>query len=842
MRRGGIITVILCVFLFALSLVLTGCDFVSYVDTPADTSAAEADLRAVQDTYVAQLEESYPDEYYLIEDMRIIRILRMDAALEIRECRTAEEIPAVYEKHLLRLDGVKTIFAYAEDEIRDYLDITLYREAEQQLIADYIAYYAGEIRETTDVVRMGELLAEYKIKVYTLKTDAVYTAEETVAMRESYIEQLGAGLGAIPYRDEQRKQIWDLIDTYREKYSVADTKEELTELQDAYFVALAEIKTHEQLSEEELSGAHATVIGQMEELLSRVDLSPDVTEVYAARVAEQESAFSTAENRREVMIASVQLQTEIVQACIDSCGADEALIDALRESVTLYITHSYNEWIYRQQEKEQITALIADYAAQIATASEEDTLLQLRDGCLTALARYPTADEAWAADDAAFLATIEETWGENGLARPESLTEATDFYSLASIIDYYAFHQKDGHSFYRDTFRVLIKFEHDVAQQDVNRVFWHCELIRSVVGLTGYYENYTDYLVLRLVPYDIGSITNKVEGEPAVDRYENLVTWGTGEIPGTPRPADYDDFAYKKNTKVLTGIWNTHQLWYAIQYDYLPVCVPGSVAEQTLLKAEEILRQVVTDEMTQKEKIHYIFRWFSENVRYDEEYYKYYTPEDREHFPDSLVALLRSFHAEGPLLEQVSVCCGYAKACMMLLRMEGIDAYRLLLAFQIEDNVLDNNGYNWYGSHEVVVIKTEDGRVMVSDPEQSYIRSDGFLQKMNQMLIPRDLLAAYAWADTRLFPDFEYAREFSPFFENLYYGEHQVLITSEQQVKDILDDFAAETRSEVQISLFRIGADAVDIKALLNEDGRFEYRELEMEKDGLYFKEYVIFK
>lgn len=101
----------------------------------------------------------------------------------------------------------------------------------------------------------------------------------------------------------------------------------------------------------------------------------------------------------------------------------------------------------------------------------------------------------------------------------------------------------------------------------------------------------------------------------------------------------------------------------------------------------EILSQILTDNMTDLEKIQAAYRYITENVTYD---FRYYT--DHSNMPyESMVAL-------GALQDNLAICGGYAQSFEALLDMLQIENYTVSGKSHRENHmwnyvVLDGKGY-----------------------------------------------------------------------------------------------------------------------------------------------------
>ncbi|MBP5308092.1 MAG: InlB B-repeat-containing protein, partial [Clostridia bacterium] len=141
-------------------------------------------------------------------------------------------------------------------------------------------------------------------------------------------------------------------------------------------------------------------------------------------------------------------------------------------------------------------------------------------------------------------------------------------------------------------------------------------------------------------------------------------------LPASPRAADYDGFKINNVEKTIE-VSDSEQLWYVIEQGYRPICVAGSRAEAVYNKAKDVLRRIVTDDMTDVMKLRAIYEWLIYNVQYDN-YALNYALE-----PSTDLSTLRNYKSwalEGVFDDGVAVCEGFAKSLITLAKTEGIPA------------------------------------------------------------------------------------------------------------------------------------------------------------------------
>lgn len=141
----------------------------------------------------------------------------------------------------------------------------------------------------------------------------------------------------------------------------------------------------------------------------------------------------------------------------------------------------------------------------------------------------------------------------------------------------------------------------------------------------------------------------------------------------TPRAEDFDDFKINNRTRTMM-VYNSDQLYYAIEHGCKPVFPDGnSPAETAYNAAKDVLREIVDDSMTDYEKALAIYDWLSFNVTYD------FNLTD---FVNSISVqkayYYRAFYVEGVLFDNgIAVCDGIAKTYALMCGIEDIECYKV---------------------------------------------------------------------------------------------------------------------------------------------------------------------
>lgn len=139
---------------------------------------------------------------------------------------------------------------------------------------------------------------------------------------------------------------------------------------------------------------------------------------------------------------------------------------------------------------------------------------------------------------------------------------------------------------------------------------------------------------------------------------------------------EYDNFVSDKQF-LKTNVTTSEQLYWAVENKVTPVITEtNSRAYQIYRKAKDVLRKIISEDMTDYEKALCIFDWICINTKYD---YTSYTVANGysssiAHYPTKLPC----FYLEGVFLTGYSVCDGFSKAYSLMCNMMGIDAIRIV--------------------------------------------------------------------------------------------------------------------------------------------------------------------
>lgn len=143
----------------------------------------------------------------------------------------------------------------------------------------------------------------------------------------------------------------------------------------------------------------------------------------------------------------------------------------------------------------------------------------------------------------------------------------------------------------------------------------------------------------------------------------------------------YNDFVSDKQF-LYDDVESSEELYWAVENKITPIPKSGSRAETIYNKAKTVLNSIISDEMTDYEKVVSIFDWICANTKYD-----YYALESNA-YEYAAATLTPVYYLEGVFMTGYAVCDGFSKAFSLMCNMEGIDAIRIV-------------GTAWTGAYDV---------------------------------------------------------------------------------------------------------------------------------------------
>ena len=155
----------------------------------------------------------------------------------INAATTVEDVYTFLEAGIDSIDAVPTLLddykAAAINEINNYKDMNLYREAEQVELAEIIAGATNRINAAQNQDEVDLILIEVKAQMDAVKTAAQYDAEELASAKKrgkASIENLVGLLEAERYSDENWANISNLALKARNDIDNASSIEEINQI------------------------------------------------------------------------------------------------------------------------------------------------------------------------------------------------------------------------------------------------------------------------------------------------------------------------------------------------------------------------------------------------------------------------------------------------------------------------------------------------------------------------------------------------------------------------------------------------------------------------------------
>ena len=178
------------------------------------------------------------------------------------------------------------------------------------------------------------------------------------------------------------------------------------------------------------------------------------------------------------------------------------------------------------------------------------------------------------------------------------------------------------------------------------------------------------------------------------------------------RSSDFDAFYIDQLTNSFP-VETTNQLLFVAEHGYKPICQIGSAAEDIYNKVKVILRDIISDDMSDFEKAEAIFNYLVMTVQYDNNVLT---------LTDDVTDPWYNYDAyfiEGVVNYKKSVCDGIAKTYSLMCNMEGIPCVEVNGNEHAWCKVKINN--NWY------VVDATHGNTQISGTTYSIMDHTHFL-------------------------------------------------------------------------------------------------------------------
>ena len=253
------------------------------------------------------------------------------------------------------------------------------------------------------------------------------------------------------------------------------------------------------------------------------------------------------------------------------------------------------------------------------------------------------------------------------LARPaEEIASAGD---MVYALDYMAFYRVSGEIFFRiapdfaeEIYNPYTVYRQASREADLADVY-ACQMDDS------YYSDYGVIGIKYSMSRDIATeAPESVSETPVLPSFDYaLLASNDSEAGGSQAPENELIFATDDESKEPVSCENSEQLYYLAMNGFRPVPEPGSMAETLYEEAREVLRGLISREMSDFQKIKAVYDWLTTEVRYDAA---------TAYSSETYLVREQAYYLEGVFLNRCAVCDGKAKAAALLLNMLGIPCYR----------------------------------------------------------------------------------------------------------------------------------------------------------------------
>ena len=131
------------------------------------------------------------------------------------------------------------------------------------------------------------------------------------------------------------------------------------------------------------------------------------------------------------------------------------------------------------------------------------------------------------------------------------------------------------------------------------------------------------------------------------------------------RKADFDDFNINQS-KYEFKVTTSDMLYYALERGAKPIFTSECTASIIYEEMKDVLREIISDDMTDTQKVIAIYEWLVLNVTYDSDLL------DLLYGGSSNLSKYNGFYLEGVFLDKKAVCEGISKAFTSMCNIEGI--------------------------------------------------------------------------------------------------------------------------------------------------------------------------
>ena len=305
-----------------------------------------------------------------------------------------------------------------------------------------------------------------------------------------------------------------------------------------------------------------------------------------------------------------------------------------------------------------------------------------------------------------------------------------------------------------------------------------CDYDRSLAGLSSL-NPYKNDITIKF----IFACTEPTEKLSAVRTQNILDTPYYETVNYEKRSADYDNFA-TDNKPLIQYVTTGEQLYHAIESGVTPMFLTTDCSAYKLYsKAKDVLRTIISDQMSDYEKVLSIFDYISYNSVYDDNIV------NRDSKAEPSFTAFTSFYLEGVLYDGLSVCDGFSKTFSLLCNMESIDAVRItgevkggLHAW----NKVKLNG-NWYIVDITWTVTKTDASDFKDGGEAVNFNSKEFLSYKYFLVSDAFVSTTHTASDRDRNESMPAYNEYYFYAVSTYDGLHNRIISSDEEFEDLVN-------------------------------------------------------
>lgn len=241
-----------------------------------------------------------------------------------------------------------------------------------------------------------------------------------------------------------------------------------------------------------------------------------------------------------------------------------------------------------------------------------------------------------------------------------------EVYNLANACDGYKFIDRLDELVYNYG---LNSFIETIVFQTGNKVGTEQHFAKEISSKNRIYNIKVDYLVAEC---DTSlNATNTHSQEKSLGYYETVDYTMIGEEFG-------DGYEFASDHRFLsTEVDTSEELYWAVENGVTPIVEKNSSAEEIYDMAKGVLGEIISDEMSDFEKVLSIFDWICINTVYDYSEYTVYD-DDGNYKGGSYPPECPCYYLEGVFKKGTAVCDGFSKAFSLMCNMLDIDAVRVV--------------------------------------------------------------------------------------------------------------------------------------------------------------------